>query len=62
MYSTSDTKMPTMMESNVQGSRYSKPYFQSIFKRASRVIDIFDDDDYFNEDAKAVNSANFSVQ
>ena len=62
MYSSTDTKMPTLMEQNVQGSRYQKPYFQSLFKRESRVIDIFDDEDYYNKDAKAVSSTNFSVQ
>ena len=62
MYSSTETKMPTMMEQDVQGSRYQKPYFQNVFKSTSRVIDIFDDEDYFNSDAKAVSSTNFSVQ
>ena len=62
MYSSTDTSMPSLIESNVQGSRYKRPYLQRLFHRQSRVVDIFDHDDYFNTDAKTVSDTEFSVQ
>ena len=54
--------MPKLGASNVQGSRYKRPFGQSFFHSYSRVADIFDSEDYFNEDAMKLSAQDFSVQ
>ena len=62
MFSNTDTSMPTIQESQYQGSRYTAPWGQRLLQRQSRIIEIFDNDEYFSSDAKAVTAKDFSVQ
>ena len=62
MFSNTDTSMPTIEQSQYQGSRYTAPWGQRLLHRQSRIIEIFDNDEYFSSDAKAVTAKDFSVQ
>ena len=53
--------MPLLSQS-VQGSRYSKPYGQTLLHSASRVVDVFNNEDYFKWESTDMCAENFSVQ
>ena len=48
--------MPKLGQSTVQGSRYKRPLGQSLVHSHSRIADIFDNDEYFTDDAMKISN------
>jgi len=62
LISDANVAMPTLAATSVAAYRYKAPFGQSFFHKRSRIVDIFQHNEYFDPDVKKISSSDFSVQ